>query len=144
MTPERVLALDVGRARVGVAISDPLGLTAQPLEVIDRRKGGAFDRIAALITEREVAQVVIGRPLTLSGKEAQAVAAIDGFAEKLAAKIQVPIRMWDERLTTAQAEKAMIAQGARRKTRRDNIDKIAAALILQSFLDAGCPAEDLP
>lgn len=132
----RILGLDVGSVRVGVALSDPLGVTAQPLEVIDRRQKDPWERIAELVEEHGVERVVVGRPLRLGGEEGPAVAAVNEFIEKLSSSVQVPIDTWDERLTTAQAERIMIEGGVRRKKRRQSIDRVAAALILQSYLDA--------
>lgn len=136
---KRILALDVGSVRVGVAMSDPLGITAQPLEVIERKKNSPFQRVKELVEEHEVTCVLIGRPLTMSGEAGLAVQAIEAFAEDLRKKVSVPLVMWDERLTTKEAERMMIQSGARRETRKANIDKIAAAILLQSYLDAGCP-----
>lgn len=132
----RILGLDVGSVRVGVALSDPLGMTAQPLEVINRREQDPWDRIAALVEEHDVERVVVGQPLRLEGDEGPAVAAVNEFIAKLTERIEVPIETWDERLTTAQAERMMIEGGVRRKKRRQSIDRVAAALILQSYLDA--------
>lgn len=133
---KRILAVDVGSVRVGLALSDPLGITAQPLEVIERRRTEPFARIAELVREYEVERIIVGRPLRLDGSAGPAVQAVEQFAAELAKRVEVPIEMWDERLSTAQAERVMIAGGARRDRRRQAIDKIAAALILQSYLDA--------
>lgn len=132
----RILGLDIGSVRVGVALSDPLGLTAQPLEVIDRRKVNAVQRIADLVREHEVSTIVIGQPLRLDGSAGPAVEAVTAFARELSAAVSVPIEPWDERMTTAQAERELIGAGVRREKRRQQIDRIAAAIILQSFLDA--------
>ena len=132
----RILALDVGTVRIGVALSDPLGMTAQPLEVIHRRKIDCFSRIAAIVSENEVQQMVVGLPLTLSGESGLAVESVELFVEELKKHVTIPIEFWDERLTTAEAERAMIAGGSRRNKRKNAIDRIAATLILQSFLDA--------
>jgi putative Holliday junction resolvase len=136
---KRILALDVGSVRIGVALSDPMGIIAQPLEVIDRRRGQALARIAELVASYEVSGVVVGKPLTLRGEAGLAVEAIDAFVAELSEAVEVPITWWDERLSTAQAERAMIAGGVRRGDRRQRIDKVAAALILQSYLDAQRP-----
>jgi len=132
----RILGLDVGTVRIGVALSDPLGMTAQPLEVIDRKRTDPVHHIRALCATHEVQEIVVGKPLTLEGKESFAVQSVEGFLKELRAAVSIPVTSWDERLSTAQAERSMIEGGARRKTRRENIDKIAAAIILQSFLDA--------
>jgi putative Holliday junction resolvase len=129
------MALDVGSVRVGVALSDPLGIFAQPLDTLLRYKKPQ-ERIAQLILQHEVGLLVVGQPLTLRGEEGPAVAAINAFVATLAGHVTIPITMWDERLTTAHAQRDMIALGARRDTRRQHIDKVAAALILQSYLDS--------
>ena len=132
----RLLGLDVGSVRIGVALSDPLGVIATPLEVIDRRRQDPLTRIVALVEEHEVHRLVVGQPLRLSGEVGPAAESVQVFVDQLAARLSVPIELWDERLTTAQAEREMIADGVRRKKRRQNIDRVAAALILQSYLDA--------
>ncbi len=136
----RILGLDVGTARVGVALSDPLGMTAQPLEVIVRKRADPFARVAELIALNEVERVVVGNPLKLDGGEGLAVEAVGAFVAELERHISVPIELWDERLTTAAAERALLEGDVRRRERRDLRDKIAAALILQSYLDAKVPA----
>lgn len=137
----RILGIDVGSVRVGIALSDPLGITAQPLEVIDRRRQDPLQRIAALVQEHEVQRIVVGRPLRLDGGAGPAVAQSEEFVASLAKVLGegVPISWWDERLTTRVAERAMIQDGVRRENRRQSIDKVAAALILQSYLDATRP-----
>lgn len=132
----RTLGVDVGTVRVGIALSDPLGYTAQPLEVIERKKTDPFARIAALVVEREVTLIVVGYPLTLAGEVGPAAQSVDAFIAELATKVTVPIERWDERMTTAAAQRSMIEGGARRSERRAGIDKVAAALLLQSYMDA--------
>jgi putative holliday junction resolvase len=111
-------------------------MTAQPLEVIERKRVDPIARIAELVAEHEVRTIVVGQPLQLNGVAGLAAEATDKFVAALAAVVQVPIELWDERLTTAQAERVMISAGARREERKQKIDKVAAALILQSYLDA--------
>ena len=132
----RLLALDVGTVRIGVALSDPLGMTAQPLEVIVRKQTDPATRVKELIADYEVQKIIVGQPYTLDGEEGDATQAVASFVADLEKHVTIPIELWDERMTTAQAERDMIAAGARRLKRRDTIDKIAAALILQSYLDA--------
>ncbi len=132
----RILGIDVGTVRIGVALSDPLGLTAQPHEVILRKKVDPFARIAALVAEHEVERVVVGYPLQLDGEVGPAARSVDAFIAELEKGVHVPVERWDERLTTAAAERSMIEGGARRERRRESIDKVAAALLLQSYLDA--------
>lgn len=133
---ERVLGLDVGTVRVGTALSDLLGMTAQPLSVIDRKKSNPFKAIAQLVEEYEVTKIVVGRPLLLSGMAGSAVQMVEEFVHNLSQQVSLPIEWWDERMTTSAAERAMISGGARREERRKSIDSVAAALILQSYLDA--------
>lgn len=140
MSPEpgRVLALDLGRVRIGMALSDPLGLTAQPLEVW-KRVGPRKDlqRIAAVAVEHGATAVVIGLPLRLSGEEGQAAEEAREFVTGLERRLPgVEIHLWDERLTTAEAERSMIAGNVRRDKRKKVIDALAAVLILQNYLDS--------
>jgi len=132
----RILGIDVGTVRVGVALSDPLGMTAQPLEVIQAKGKSPYPRILELLGEYEVTKIVIGNPLKLSGEEGLAAENVARFIKGLQTRTEIPIELWDERLSTAQAERMMISAGTRRNKRRQSIDKIAAALILQSYLDA--------
>jgi len=132
----RILALDYGSRRVGVAISDPLGLTAQPLTAIpregDRKDIAAIGRLAA---ELEVTSVVVGLPLLMNGDEGPQAVRARAFGERLAAELSIPVTMWDERLTTAQSERHLIDSGVRRKRRKEIRDSLSAMLLLQSVLD---------
>lgn len=132
----RFLGLDVGTVRVGVALSDPLGMIASPFEVIDRTQKNPFKRISVLVEEQAVGVVVVGYPLKLNGEKGPATEAVEFFVEKLRKDISVPVELWDERLSTAQAQRVMIDAGVRRDRRKQDIDRVAAALILQSYLDA--------
>jgi putative Holliday junction resolvase len=136
----RVLAIDLGQARLGLAVSDPLGITAQPLGTVERSASPRIDlaRIAALVAEREVTTVVVGLPLQMSGKEGLQAAGAREFAARLAARLArgVDVRLWDERLTTVEAERLLVAADVRRSRRKHVVDTVAAVLILQSFLDA--------
>jgi putative Holliday junction resolvase len=132
----RVLGVDVGIVRVGIALSDPTAMIAQPLEVIDRRKLDPARRVAELVRAQDVERIVVGRPLRLDGVAGDAVKAVERFVLRLAKFVTIPIDYWDERLTTAQAQREMIDAGVRRGDRRCRVDKIAAALILQTYLDA--------
>lgn len=132
----RTLALDLGSVRIGVALSSPFGNFAQPLVVLDRRKGGAMEKILTLLDEHEISTIVLGRPTTLAGEAGPAVIATEKFAHALRARTQIPVVFWDERLTTREAERSLISAGVRRDARKQRIDKVAAALILQGYLDA--------
>ncbi|MDH5738993.1 MAG: Holliday junction resolvase RuvX [Nitrospira sp.] len=133
----RILALDYGTKRIGVALSDELRWTAQPLETFERR---ALDwdvaHIATLVSSHDVERVVLGFPLQLDGRQGPAVLAMRVFAEKLEAGISVPIILWDERMTTKAAEDLLIAADVSRKKRKGVVDRIAAAILLQSYLEA--------
>lgn len=143
--PGRILALDYGTKRIGVALSDELGWTAQPLETFERR---TLDRdiahIAALVGSHSVERVVLGLPLQLDGREGLAVQAMRVFVAKLEAGLSVPVVLWDERMTTKAAEELLIAADVSRKKRKGAIDRIAAAILLQSYLAAQAPAAANP
>ena len=129
----RVLGLDHGSRRVGIAVSDPLRITAQPLEVVARSR--AVARVAGLVAEYEVNEIVVGLPTSLQGREGAAAVAARQFATEVARATSINVTYIDERFTTAIAERAMLAAGAKRQTRRESLDKVAAAIILQAFLD---------
>jgi len=136
--PARVLAVDLGDVRIGTALSDPLGITAQPLETIAAR-GPRPDlrRICELATTHEVDTVVIGLPLHLSGAEGVRSEQAREWARRLAGRMpRVKVVLWDERLTSVEAERVMIAADVSRARRRTHVDNMAAALILQCYLDA--------
>lgn len=131
----RILALDYGTKRIGVALSDELGWTAQPLETFERR---TLDRdiahIASLVKSREVGKVVLGLPLQLDGREGPAILAMREFSAKLEQGVPVPVVLWDERMTTKAAEDLLIAADVSRKKRKGAVDRVAAAILLQSYL----------
>jgi putative Holliday junction resolvase len=133
----RILGLDVGDRRIGVAISDELGLTAQGLTLLERRDPQAD--VAALqqvIARHQVGQVVVGMPRNMDGSYGFQAQKTERFIQALEQACQVPCTRWDERLTTLQAERLLIAAGQRRHKRKAVRDKIAAQLILQNYLDA--------
>ena len=132
----RSLALDVGDERIGVAISDLSGFLARPLEVVRRVAGPAsFHRIAALIEEHQVSQIVVGLPLLPDGSEGKQVQSTRAYVRGLEQHVAVPILWWDERDSTRRAQRRMINNGRSRKRRRSRIDAVAAAVILQEYLD---------
>ena len=132
-----MLALDLGDARIGLAVSDELGITAQPLGYLaSTSKRADLHAIAMLVEEREVTRVVVGYPLLLSGEEGSRACEARETAERLRKTLVVPVELWDERLTTAQAERELVGDGVRRSRRRKVIDSLAAVLILQSWLGA--------
>ena len=130
-----VLALDVGSKRIGVAVADPGGTFAMPLTVIERTNiRDDLRRISELLQEYAASEVVVGDPVTMSGERGIAAEKIDRFVEQLARVYAGKIVRIDERLTTAQAAKSLIAADMRRGKRKMVVDKIAAALILESYL----------
>ena len=132
----RVLGLDVGDRRIGVALSDPLGLTAQPLIVLERR-GLAKDleALCAMVQRHDVEAVIVGLPLTLRGERGVQAEKVASFSDALRRRVAVPVQFIDERFTTAQGERALREMGASRGQRKRVIDQVAAQLILQQFLD---------
>ncbi|HAP16022.1 MAG TPA: Holliday junction resolvase RuvX [Lactococcus sp.] len=135
----RILGLDVGTKTVGVAVSDLLGMTAQPVETIkiDSESGEfGFERLAELVKEYKPSKIVLGLPKHMNNDEGIRAEASRNYGEKIASEFGVPVEYQDERLTTMQAEKVLIDGGVRRKDRKKSIDKLAAVLILQNYLDA--------
>lgn len=132
----RVLGLDVGDRRIGVALSDALGATAQPLTVLERRGlGQDVEAIAALATGHQAAAVVVGLPLTMQGKQGEQAKRVLAFVEALRNRLSCPVHLMDERLTTRQGERALLETDTSRRKRKRLIDQVAAQLILQSYLD---------
>jgi putative holliday junction resolvase len=130
-----IMALDVGTKRIGVAIADPSGNYALPIGTIERASlHSDLDRIAEYASQYSVSDVVVGDPLALSGKRGIASQNIDEFVAHLKSVFHGRIHRIDERLTTAQATKAMVAAGVSRKHRKRNVDMMAAALILETYL----------
>lgn len=135
-----MLGLDVGDRRIGVAVSDPDRRFALPLHSIDRKQGGEMEAIAAVVREDEVAEIVVGLPLSLSGESGPQAASAKAFAQDLERQLSLPVHLWDERLSTREALGRV--EGARRAGRRDrgrqpeaDTDALAASIILQAFLD---------
>jgi putative Holliday junction resolvase len=132
----RVLGIDPGTVRIGLALSDPSGVIASPLSVLTRRSAAEdMAALRTLVAEHEVERVVIGLPRLMDGRLDQAAAAAQEFGTQLARATGRPVEYWDERLTTVAAERYLVAQGKRRRQRRAEIDRMAAALLLQSYLD---------
>lgn len=136
MEEKRYLGIDFGRRRVGIAISDPGGLIARPMEtLIVNGPNDALRQVLALVTEYAVVGIVLGWPITLAGDISEAAQEIERFAKKLRAATAVPVFLEDERFSSRQAEAVLHAQGKRIKGNKEKIDRISAAIILQSFLD---------
>jgi putative Holliday junction resolvase len=131
----RYLALDVGDERIGVAISDELGALARPLEVLRRASGpGSFQHLAGIVREYEVGAIVVGLPLLEDGSEGEQVRSTHAYVRGLRKHVELPIVFWDERDSTNRAEEIMAVNRSRRR-RREGPDAVAAAVILQSYLD---------
>jgi len=131
----RVLALDLGARRIGVAVSDPTGTIAQGLEVVDRRSGGnVIAQIRRRVEELRVERIVVGLPLRMDGTEGAEAEKVRRFVTRLQAEVGVPIDVQDERLSSAEAEQLLIAGDVSRARRRRTRDAVAAALILQTYL----------
>jgi putative holliday junction resolvase len=136
----RILGLDMGEKRIGLAVSDPLGITAQGLGVWTRRsRQDDLDHILAIAREYEVKQLVVGLPRHMDGRPGDAAVAILKFARELGETLKAEVIPWDERLTTAAAERLLIQADVSRRRRRQVVDQVAAALILQSYLDSRGP-----
>ncbi len=133
----RKAGLDIGAKRIGVSVSDALGLTAQPVGVVERRSQAAdVEAIMNLLAEFEIGEFVAGLPLNMDGSEGTQADAVRHFCARIEAITDIPVSFQDERLTTVESERLMIDSGMRRSKRRAKIDKTAAVLILQSHLDA--------
>ena len=133
----RILALDHGTKRIGVAVSDELKMIAQPLEFIAAEPFADFlVRLKELIRLKEVELILIGMPRNMDGSYGEAAAKVRQFVTVLKEAITVPMRTWDERLTSAQANRVLIEANVRREVRKEKVDKMAAALLLQGYLDS--------
>lgn len=133
----RILALDHGTKRMGIAISDEMKMIATPLEFIPAEPFTDFlSRLKGLIREKEVELVLVGMPRNMDGSYGPAALKVQEFVTVLKDAIVVPIKTWDERLTSAQANRFLIQANVRRDQRKEKVDKTAAAILLQSYLDA--------
>lgn len=131
----RVLALDIGERRIGVAVSDETGILAQPLAVIQRQSAARdAERVAQLAREHGAETVVVGLPITLRGEQAQAAEKVQAFVSQLRNVLELPIVLTDERLSTVEADRRMREADVRRGERRQSVDAVAAALILERYL----------
>jgi putative Holliday junction resolvase len=131
----RFLGLDVGSRRIGVAVSDELGLTAQPVLTLERRHNRREDLRSRLARRFAVAGIVVGNPLHLSGEVSPQAAKTQAFAAELGELTGLPIHLWDERLTTREAHQILYEAGHARQQHRRIVDQVAATLILQSFME---------
>ena len=133
----RILALDHGTKRIGVALSDELKMIGQPLEFIEAEPfAGFLVRLKELIRIKEVELILVGMPRNMDGSYGEAAAKVREFVAVLKETLTVPLRLWDERLTSTQANRLLIAGNVRRGDRKEKVDKMAAAILLQSYLDS--------
>jgi putative Holliday junction resolvase len=136
----RIAGLDVGDKTIGVAAADELGITAQPVRTIRRRNLQVdLDELAVILREREIERIVIGLPLNMDDSEGPRALKTRRFASEVERRFGLPVVLWDERLSTWEAERSLIEAGVRREKRKDVIDTAAAQVILRSYLDAGAP-----
>lgn len=137
-TDGRLLAVDVGEVRIGLATSDPTQTVGSPAETVaaPAQASATVALLVDAVARHEAVGVVVGYPRTLAGREGRAARRCRELAEELADAVDVPVVLWDERFTTTEAERVMLAQDARRAERRRSIDRVAAALILQGVLEA--------
>ncbi len=132
----RILGLDVGEKRIGLAVSDPLGITAQGLEVLTRRgKEADLAHLVEVARQYQVREIVVGLPRHLDGRPARQSQEVLNFAAALGEALGVPVTPWDERLTTMEAERVLLSADTSRRRRRQVLDQLAAVLILQNYLD---------
>ncbi|QQE81342.1 Holliday junction resolvase RuvX [Alicyclobacillus sp. SO9] len=136
-TPKRILAIDYGLARIGLAKSDAMGILAQTYGVIRRRSDNqAIEDILQVVQAEQVTEIVVGLPKNMDGSLGERALQCQQFADVLRAKSQLPVEMYDERLTTVSAERVLIEADMSRKKRRKVVDAVAATVLLQSYLDA--------
>jgi putative Holliday junction resolvase len=136
MEIRRVLGIDPGEARVGVAVSDDLGILALPLETIDAGKTDPCDRIVEIVAEKAVSTIVVGVPRNMNGSFGPAAKKAQDLIARLRLLVQCTVIGWDERLTTVSAQRALREAGRKAKAQRPVIDQVAAQILLQSWLDA--------
>ena len=133
----RALGVDPGSRRIGLALSDEERIIASPLETVQVvSREHAAREVAARVAEHEVTQIVVGHPLRLDGSEGEAAKLARWFADRLRALTRVPVELWDERLSSAGAQRALSSAGLSAKQQRGKVDRVAAAMLLQSYLDA--------
>ncbi|KIL37223.1 Holliday junction resolvase [Cohnella kolymensis] len=133
----RIMGLDYGERRIGVAVSDAFGWTAQGIEVIDRKfVSDELARVAELVEQYEVESLVVGLPKNMNGSIGPSGEICMAFAERLRQKLSMPVQLWDERLTTVAAERTLLEADVSRKKRKQVVDKMAAAILLQNYLDS--------
>ena len=139
----RIIALDYGKRRIGIAISDPLQLIAQPLETLEHKNlVSTVKRLTELMRQYSVEKIVLGFPLSLRGRKTAFTRRVEQFGKNIEAKLGLPIVYWDERLTSVQARRTLITMNEKPSRKKDKIDKLAAALILQNYLETQLKTDD--
>jgi len=133
--PGRLLGLDIGGKRIGVAISDEMGLIASPVAMVLRGDRASLE-ITKHIARLGAVRLIVGLPVGLSGREGPQAKDVRDFVDSISGELGLPIEYWDERLSTSIAEKSLIASGSRREKRKQQVDAVAAAVILQGYLDS--------
>lgn len=138
---KRWMAIDFGKKRVGIALTDLLKITAQPYEtLIIRKKEQLISAIKKIAEEEDVEKIIVGLPLHMDGSESKAAEASRSFADELSRVLSIPVEMWDERLTTVEAERTLIEKANLSRLKRKNkIDKLAATFLLQSYMESNKP-----
>ncbi len=136
----RVMGLDYGKSTVGVAISDSMGLTAQPIETITRKGENklrtTYARLRELIEEYQVEKIVVGLPLHMNGEKGDRAIKSEEFADELRAKVGLSVELWDERMTTVSAERVLTEGKVKKEDQKAYVDKLAASIILQAYLES--------
>jgi len=130
----RIMSIDYGAVRVGIAISDPMQIIARPYQVIINNDA-LLDDITSIIKKEKIGKIILGLPLNLDGKDTQKTKEVRNFAEKLKKNISIPVILWDERYTTVEANEALQEMGYNFRDSKDVIDKVAASLILRNYLE---------
>ncbi len=134
----RILALDIGTKRIGLAISDELKIIAQPVEFVPAESFDAFiERVKEILAGKPCESILVGLPRNMDGTYGPAAEKVREFVARLKDTVPIPVRTWDERLTSAQANRVLLQGNVRRTDRKQKVDAMAAAILLQSFLDAG-------
>ena len=134
---DRILALDYGDKRIGVALSDPLGIIAQALEtitVLNKRK--SFERIQEIIREKKATKIIVGMPFNMDGTKGKRAEVTERFINELQSVVSMEIIPWDERLTSVQAKRIMVFRGQKTGSNKAKVDKLAAALLLENYLES--------
>lgn len=132
----RVLALDVGERRIGVAVSDPLGWTAQPQPTIDSQAADPIEAVATLAGQTQAERIIVGLPVTLRGERGPQAQKVITFAEALRARLHCPVEFWDERFSTHESQRSLRDAPRRKRRQRALVDQGAAQVILQGYLEA--------